>query len=270
MEAEMLIKDPYKEWEKFGKRDPYYGVMTYDRFRKHNLTESHLAEFFQSGRDHVEYVLETIRASVQPDFSPSRALDFGCGVGRCTIPLARVCPVVIGVDVSSSVLEEARENATRQRASNTQFVTSDDRLSNVVGNFDLIVSTFVIQHISYKRGEKILKRLIELLTDTGVGAVDFLIARNMSTIARAVGFLRKKVPLVNNLANLLYGRPFSEPLMEKNVYDLNRIVRMLYENGCGNLQLRIFRNGPNLDAIVFFQRKRDRPVPHEQRFGNVA
>jgi hypothetical protein len=30
--------------------------------------------------------------------------------------------------------------------------------------------------------------------------------------------------------------------------------------------LRVFRNGNHVDAIVFFQKKRDRPVPHEQCF----
>jgi SAM-dependent methyltransferase len=255
-----------KEWEEFGRIDPYYGVMACDKFRKSNLTEEHLTEFFQSGRDHVEYILDTIRADIHPGFSPSRALDFGCGVGRCAIPLARVCPIVIGVDVSRSTLEEARRNSLRHSATNLQLLMSSDDLSNVTGTFDLILSSFVLQHIPRKRGEKIFKRLVELLSDTGVGAVDFLITRDIPTIGKTVGFLRKKVPLFNNLANLLYGKPFFEPLMEKNVYDLNRIVTILHENGCGTLHLRVFRNGNHVDAIVFFQKKRDRPVPHEQCF----
>jgi SAM-dependent methyltransferase len=261
-----LGRNPDKEWEEFGRTDPYYGVMAYDKFRKSNLTEQHLTEFFQSGREHVEFILDTIRAHIHPGFSPSRALDFGCGVGRCTIPLARVCPVVIGVDVSRSTLEEARRNSLRYSVPNLEFVMSSDDLSNVTGPLDLVLSSFVLQHIPHKRGEKIFKRLVELLSDGGVGAIDFLIARDMSAVGKIAGFLRKNVPLVNNVANLAYGRTFSEPLMEKNVYDLNRIVTLLRESGCGNLHLRAFRNGNNVDAIVFFQKKRDRPVPHEQSF----
>jgi hypothetical protein len=66
-----------------------------------------------------------------------------------------------------------------------------------------------------------------------------------------------------NFSNLLEGKLFFEPYAEKNVYDLNRIVLMLHENGCGNMHLRLFRNGNQQDAILLFQKKRDRAVPHE-------
>ena len=259
----MLGKNPDKEWEKFGKYDPYYGVMTCDKFRKENLTEEHLNEFFQSGRDHVEYILETIRESISPGFSPSRALDFGCGVGRCVIPLAGVCPVVAGVDVSDAIMEEARINCARQSLTNVEFYKSDDDLSSVPGKYDLIHSTFTIQHIPRERGEKIFKRLVELLSDDGVGVVDFLVHRDGSPIAKTIGLLRKKVPLFNNLANIVHGKPFFEPLMEKNVYDLNRIIIMLHETGCGNLHIQSFRNGKHLEVLLFFRKRRDRTVPHE-------
>jgi 2-polyprenyl-3-methyl-5-hydroxy-6-metoxy-1,4-benzoquinol methylase len=265
----LLGRDPDKEWEKFGRKDPYYGVMTCDKFRKKNLDEKHLTEFFQSGRDHVEYILDTIRASVHPGFSPSRVLDFGCGVGRCAIPLAGVCPVVVGVDVSDATLEEARNNCTKQSLTNLEFYTSDDDLSNVPGKYDLIHSTFTIQHIPRRRGEKIFKRLVELLSDDGVAVVDFLIHRDISPIVKTIGLLREKVPLFNNIANIFYGKPFFEPLMEKNVYDLNRIIRFLHESGCGNLHIRPFRNGNHLDAILFFRKRRDRTVPHELFFNEA-
>jgi methylase of polypeptide subunit release factors len=60
---------------------------------------------------------------------------------------ARVCPIVIGVDASSSTLEEAGHNSIRQSAPNLKFVVSSDDLSNVTGTFDLILSSFVLQHI---------------------------------------------------------------------------------------------------------------------------
>ena len=196
----MIGKDPDKEWEEFGRKDPYYGAMTCDKFRKNNLEDKHIDEFFQSGRDHVEYILDTIRTSIHPGFSPTTALDFGCGVGRVAIPLAGVCPDVVGVDVSSSMLEEARKNCIKQSVTNLEFHTSDDELSNVSGTFDLVHSTFTFQHIPRKRGKKIVKRLIELLSDDGVAVLDFLVHRDIATIAKTVGLLRKKVPLFNHMS----------------------------------------------------------------------
>jgi ubiquinone/menaquinone biosynthesis C-methylase UbiE len=265
----LLGRETDKEWEKFGREDPYYGVMTLDKFHKKKLDEKSLEEFFTSGRDHVEFVMDTIRTSIDPVFSPSRVLDFGCGVGRCAIPLASVCPVVIGVDISQSMVDEARKNCKGQSIGNLEFIRSDDDLSNLHGNFALIHSSFVFQHIPVKRGEKILKRLVHLLSDHGVAVLDFLIHRDVSYVVKKMGFLRKNVPFFHNIANLLYGHPFSQPLMEKNVYDLNRIVKILYENGCGNLHLKTFRNFNQLDAILFFQKKRE-SVPHESFVADVT
>ena len=74
-------RDPDKEWEKFGEKEPYYGVLTQDRFRKEKLDKEQLVDFFKSGQEHVDYILHMIRTWIQPDFSPTRVLDFGCGVG---------------------------------------------------------------------------------------------------------------------------------------------------------------------------------------------
>ena len=258
----MLARDSDKEWEKFGRRDPYYGVITHDKFRKGKLDEKSLVEFFKSGQDHIEYILNTIRAHVHPGFSPSRVLDFGCGVGRCAIPLARISKVVVGVDISDSMLEEARKNCRELSISNLELAKSDDILSQVPGNFDLIHSSFVFQNIPRKKGKKIFKRLVELLSDNGIGVVQFLFHRDVSTIVRFMGYLRQRVPLLHCFANQLEGKSFFEPLMEKNVYDLNLLLRILSETGCGNLHINLFREDNHRYCILYFQKKRD-DVPHE-------
>ena len=102
--------DSDKEWEKLGRSDPYYGVLSCEKFRKQGLEATSLAEFFDSGHDHINRVLEISRHYFDAGFAPSRALDVGCGVGRCTIPLARLCRSVTGVDVSESMLEESANN----------------------------------------------------------------------------------------------------------------------------------------------------------------
>lgn len=262
----MLNRNPDKEWEKFGKDDPYYGVMVLDKFHKQDLDRQALDEFFASGRAHVEYVMRTIQTCFGAEFAPARVLDFGCGVGRCVVPMARLFPSVVGVDVSSSMLEEAKKNCREQSLDNVAFHRSDDALSTVPGSFDLIHSTFTLQHIPRKRGEKIFARLVERLSDNGVGAIDVLIHRNLPRLATTVGALRRNVPLVNNVANLLHGKPFGEPLMEKVVYDLNRLVTILQDSGGGNVHLRVFRNGNQRDAMLFFQKKREAATPHETFF----
>lgn len=113
-------------------------MYTADKYRAENLDESALAEFFRSGAENMDYILKNIREHLDGGFQPTRALDFGCGVGRITIPMARICPQVVGVDVADSMLEEARRNCIRNAVGNVELVKSDDRLSRVPGKFDLV------------------------------------------------------------------------------------------------------------------------------------
>src|SRR5436190_21944086 len=98
------------EWEDWGLRDPYYGVLTDDKLRRRNLTDEALDQFFRSGKDDIEHLLHIASTRIDPAFTPQRALNFGCGVGRLLIPLAGIAEEVVGLDVSESMLKEARKN----------------------------------------------------------------------------------------------------------------------------------------------------------------
>src|SRR5262249_47032833 len=124
------------DWEHFAKTDPYWAVVTHDRFHKQNLNEEALGEFFASGETYIQWVLETIRVHLDEQFAPRRSLDFGCGVGRLLVPLARRCELVVGVDVSDTMLREARDNCNSRGLHNVSLVKGDDQLSAVNGTFD--------------------------------------------------------------------------------------------------------------------------------------
>jgi ubiquinone/menaquinone biosynthesis C-methylase UbiE len=259
----VLTRDPKREWERLGTTEPYFGVITHDKFRRARLNEQSIFEFFKSGQEHIDYVLETIRAQVDSGFSPRRVLDFGCGVGRCTIPLARLSKAVVGIDVSASMLQEARKNCRMQSVSNVEFALSeDDDLSQVHGDFDLIHSVFVLQCIPRNNGMRLLRRLAELLSPDGVGAIQILYERDVSSVVKGFGRLRKSIPLVHYFANWVYGKPLTEPLVEKHEYDLNRILGELSRSGCGNVHISLFNEGVHRYCMLFFRKRRDR-VPHE-------
>ncbi len=45
--------DPHRSWEAYGRQEPYFGVLTRERFLRRNLDEAARAEFFASGERHV-------------------------------------------------------------------------------------------------------------------------------------------------------------------------------------------------------------------------
>jgi ubiquinone/menaquinone biosynthesis C-methylase UbiE len=77
-------------------------------------------------------------------------LDLGCGVGRWSRLAARRGAQVVGVDLSPTMIAEARRRAgDEQISANCRFFTADiSDLSGVLGQkFDRIVAVTVLQHI---------------------------------------------------------------------------------------------------------------------------
>ena len=107
---------------------------------------------------------------VDAALSPQRILDFGCGVGRVVIPFAQIAADVVGMDVSPSMLAEARSNCTAGGTTNVTLLRSDDILSTVEGTFDLVHSCIVLQHIEVPRGTALFAQLVRRIRPGGVGA----------------------------------------------------------------------------------------------------
>ncbi len=241
----MLGNDSDDTWEYYGKTDPYFGVLTDDSFRREQMTEHTREEFFASGRRHVDWIVSTIKSELAPTFNPARSLDFGCGVGRLALPIARLSGETVGVDVSPSMLAEARKNALEQGVTNATFVQSDDGLTQVEGTFDFVHSFIVFQHIPRPRGELILRQLIALMRDDGFGALHFTCSwsSKASLQRRLLTDAYRAFPPLYAARNLAKGRPLREPMMQMNRYDLNILLRILQESGCHRVQLRFTETG---------------------------
>lgn len=241
-------------WESFGKLEPYYGVFSKPYFLTKNLSGEVRDVFFATGEKHVDDVLAIVRESLAPDFAPRRALDFGCGVGRVAIPLARRAKEVVGVDVSESMLAEARHNCEARGVSNLALVRSDDRLSALTGEFDFIHSFVVFQHIPRKRGEALLDALLGRLAPNGVGVLHFTFATRDSRLRRMAQWVRGHVPLAHNVINLAQRKPFGFPHMQMNCYDVDALLQRLQHHGCHRVNVRFTDHGQHLGVVLIFQR----------------
>ncbi len=150
------------QWEEWGRKDPYYAVLTCEDYRSGKLSKEARKQFFQSSEDHIDQVMHTIRNTLDDTFSPLRAVDFGCGVGRLVIPLAKICREVVAVDISPSMLDEAKRNVgVAQPTADVSFERSDHPWMETCKPFDLIHSFIVFQHIPAAKGMDILRRLLD-------------------------------------------------------------------------------------------------------------
>lgn len=245
-----------KDWLEFGKQDPYFAVMTDDKFRRKHLNEAALSEFFESGERDLELVLKTIHSRLDPAFRPGRSLEFGCGVGRLIIPLAGVSDKVTGLDVSPHMLQEARRNCEARGLTNVELAITEDSLSTIPGQFNFILSYTVFQHIPCRRGTVLLRNLVDRLEDDGIGVLHFTYQTFASRISLFLYRLRRSFRIVHKILNLVWSANFNEPLMQMNDYNLNELFSIIQQAGCELCYVSFTRHGKHLGVMLYFQKKR--------------
>ena len=236
-------------WEEWGRRDPYFGVITDPKFRGAELNQNAIQEFFASGESHVHGVLSTIRTYIDPGFAPRSVLDFGCGVGRLLLPFAKIATDVVGLDVSPSMLQEARRNCDAQRLGNVRLFRSDDALSTLTGSFDLIHSCIVFQHIPVERGRAIFSQLLRYLRPGGVGAVQLTYSKTRFAQTHGVA----PPSLLPPEAAAQPPCTGADPEIQMNPYNMNEILFLLQKRGTSRLLTEFTDHGGELGVFLYFQ-----------------
>ncbi len=135
------------EWSGLGEVDPYWSVLTDESYRGQAIGESQLRSFYESGyatAGTIDAFADRCGVTVAADWD---CLEFGCGVGRVTIPLARRFRRVIAVDVSAGNLELCRRALAGEGLENveTRLIASPQDVAALPG-YDFLFSTIVFQH----------------------------------------------------------------------------------------------------------------------------
>lgn len=226
--------DTDRHWDKWGREDPYFGVLAEDRFRSTSIADSRGA-FLETGRVFIADLL----AQFERQFGKlerGRALDHGCGVGRLTLPLADHFSEVVALDVSAPMLAEAERNAAESGKSNIRFLPADDQLSGASGQFDFVNSFITLQHVPVRRGLPIFFRLIDRVKPGG-GFHLHVSFRTETLNWRLLYWASANVPGVKIWQNICAGRAWNAPAMQMNNYPLARMLARLAAQGITDLKI---------------------------------
>jgi SAM-dependent methyltransferase len=240
-----------RSWELLGQRNPLGAILTDNTGA---IRQWDLDEFFATGRVDAER-FDTDLKQIQPAVSRVKALDFGCGVGRVTRALAEYFDQVVGVDIASSMIAEARRlNADVAR---TSFVVNRaPHLRQFQSrSFNVIYCRLVLQHLHPRFVHRYIPELIRLLAPGGVlmfqipAEPDYVDGEEAFCSAPVSGGLKRLAPrrLVRWYRRLKYRLIVDYPYMEMETHDprmhlfaisKERVLRLVEESGGVLLSVR--------------------------------
>ncbi len=140
----MELARDQRDWQDLAEMDPMWAILS-SPGKQHGGWET--KEFLASGRSEVADVMARAQALGLP-LQHGTALDFGCGAGRLSRPLADRFRRYIGLDISEEMLANARRinadvpNAVFVHNAGIGLASIADR------SIDLVYSRIVLQHVT--------------------------------------------------------------------------------------------------------------------------
>jgi ubiquinone/menaquinone biosynthesis C-methylase UbiE len=150
------------EWKQWGRLDPLYGVASIAGRQRDGENPWTDEEFYVLGEDWNDFKVAWLRTT---GFEPGSVLEIGSGAGRITRMLSATFAQVIATDVSSDILEYARD---RISADNISWHVSDgDTIPVSDASVDAVFSCHVFQHFPNNATQLAIFREVHRVLKTG-------------------------------------------------------------------------------------------------------
>jgi len=249
----MSFESAKKNWEGLARRDMLWAICTHPNKQDKGWNKE---EFYETGKEEIFRVFEKLKSDGLIPEDHQRAMDFGCGVGRLSRPLAGYFQEVYGVDVSPTMINHAIQfNEHDPESDRLHFVlnTGDDLSLFEDEFFSFIYTTIVLQHIPYPASIKYLEEFMRVLKPGG--KLVFQIPVQDIRILSLVQRLKSLLKIRERLALMGIGKGFH---MTMHVVDEEEIVSWI--NQCGGIVLQRYTTNhtdPDYDGRLQFIREDD-------------
>ena len=174
------------------------------------------ADYLATGETDLTALLTASAQILGHEIPLATALDFGCGVGRLTLPLARRATTVTACDLAPTMLTHARHNAEQAGLHNITYLTTDTLPTLPDGTFTFICSLLVFQYIPRRTGYETIRTLMRLLAPNGIALLHVMLAPSGEALRRYARFSRRSSTAPTRPAAI------STPLYE---YDERTVLR---------------------------------------------
>jgi SAM-dependent methyltransferase len=155
-------------WEKFAQKNAEFYILT-DKQVDYSSPKGQ-EFFYESGAKLAEKTFSKIEKYLS---GRDRALEIGCGIGRLTLPHAKLFLQIYAVDISKTMLQKLTATAKKRSISNIKTFLPHEKWYNPE-SFDYAFSFIVFQHIeNFSIIEKYIQRIGRALKIGGVAQLQF-------------------------------------------------------------------------------------------------
>lgn len=182
--ADRTLDDYARDWESNARADACFAILS-DPAANDGAWDTE--RFLATGEAEIAAVMAELGRRGITVSARTRALDFGCGIGRLTLALGRRFDHAVGVDVSATMIERAQALA----GDRTSYVVNqrDDLRRFDDGAFDFIYSNIVLQHVSNELQRAYLGEFCRVLAPGGVAVFQ------VPSMRRGLrGYVRRRLP----------------------------------------------------------------------------
>ena len=132
-------------WEHLGGEKAHFSVLTDDSFLPQNLHGS-IDAFWASGESETSQAVRALSQFGVSQLEQKVCVEYGCGVGRVTVNLAKSFKFVHAYDISRNHLDYARARASELGAGNIAFHECAHDFRVALEPCDFFYSIIVLQH----------------------------------------------------------------------------------------------------------------------------
>jgi SAM-dependent methyltransferase len=226
------------DWEDLARREPYFPVLTDEGVRD--------ADFLKTGEEDIVLLLAAIASILGRDPPLAAVLDFGCGAGRLTLPLARRAAGVVACDIAPTILEHARRNVHEAGLSNVTFIETGELTGLLDDRFDFVCSLLTFQHIHPAEAYGLIRTLLRLLAPGGVAAIQLTLEPHGGGLQR-LARMRRASRVVHRVLPHDIHRP---SWMQVNAYDERVVSRITTEAGASLIGRFSTTDGDTLGTVL--------------------
>jgi ubiquinone/menaquinone biosynthesis C-methylase UbiE len=231
----MSLKKIEKIFNSWGKKNALYTVLVGNE-------NWNIRDFMKTGEEDINNLINDIE---KYNITKEKALDFGCGVGRLTIPLSNYFGEVYGVDIAESMVKKAKENDTEGKCK--LLVNTKRDLSIFPDNhFDLIYSNITLQHMPIKYSKNYIREFIRIVKPDGI--VVFFMPDHRAN--------RNILKIIKSKIKRILKQLFIEKKWNVYYFRKNKLIKFLNKSGADVIDIKLKpHGGPGVIGYNYYFKK---------------